>query len=226
MAQEERKTRNPPERDHPDRNAHKQTPKTVDEVISSAVHTAYRVAEENIRQGRLAAQALRAGDFQRADLSDSAKTVTSRLMHLAKELGMIWIELIDAIVRDPELRAVFDRTSQDRTAQDRAPQEPASSQSAAPLAVTYRVSSRKPTEVALSPLTPLPHPVVPAVAGLLSLDLDAPAIRGVLFMMRPDGGLQVSIDISDNQPPGSYVGTVVDRDSQQPIGTLEVRILE
>jgi hypothetical protein len=221
MANEDRKTRNFPERDHPDRNAHQKETKTVDEVISHAVHTAYQVAEENIRQGRLAAEKLRKGDFQTSDISDSAKTVTSRMMDLAKELSMVWVEMIAAIVRDPELRAFFDRTPQDA-----ARQEPASAKSAAPLSVTYRVNSRKPTEVVLSPLTPLAHPVDPAVTGLLSLNRDAPAIHGVLFTIRPDGGLQVNIDIPDDQPSGSYAGTVVDRDSHQPIGTLGVRILE
>jgi hypothetical protein len=66
----------------------------------------------------------------------------------------------------------------------------------------------------------------PAIGGLHALDPAAPPIRGVLFRLRAGGGLEMTLQVADDQPAGAYCGTVVDGVSQQPIGTLSVRVLD
>jgi hypothetical protein len=63
------------------------------------------------------------------------------------------------------------------------------------------------------------------VLGLHSLKQDLPTIHGVEFV-RESSGNYVRVNIEEDQPAGTYVGTVVDRESEKPIGTLHVRVLE
>lgn len=195
-------------------------PMTVDAIIHDAVDAAYRVVEENVREGRRTAERLRAGVTATASDAESAKAAANRVMHLSKELSVSWVELIMAVLRDSELKGVLDRL----TAQDRGRVEPA--HAAAGRGVTQRLSSRKPIEVALSSLPIASAETVPGVAGLHCLTPGHPAIVAVGFSSRPDGALELRIDVPDDQPAGVYTGAVVDPGSGEGLGTLTVRVLE
>jgi hypothetical protein len=146
-------------------------------------------------------------------------------MHATRELGGAWVDLLVAIVNEPEVRAVVDRmTSHDRARPAPAASAPAGS--SAPISLTQRVSSRKPVELTLSPLPVLAPGAAPAIAGLHALDPACPSVTQVAFARRPDGGLELAITIPDDQPADTYWGTLVDIASRRPIGTLTVRVLE
>ena len=193
-----------------------------DDVIGHAVDAAYRVVEENIEEGRLAAERLRGAGRSATEGTHGARALAGRLMHMTRELGGAWVDLMVALVNEPEVRAVVDRM----TAHDRA--QPGAAPSSAPptTSVTYRVSSRKAVEVTLSPLTAPGPGVCTAIAGLHALDAATPAINEVALARRPDGALELAIAIPDGQPADTYWGTLVDVTSRQPIGTLTVRVLE
>jgi len=190
-------------------------------VVSAAVSTAYRVVAENVEEGRLAAARLRAAATDPADAPPSAKEVANRLVHMTREMSATWGDLVLAVLREPEVRAVIDRI----TLQDRGRANPGQTARTAPMSVTQRVRSRKPIEVTLSALPALRPGAPPGVAGLHALNPAYPAITHVSFSIGPDGGLEVLIDVPDNQPADVYAGTVVDTESRQPIGTLAVQVL-
>jgi hypothetical protein len=199
----------------------------ADDVIGRAVDAAYGVVEENIQAGRRAAERLRGASHAAAETAPGARVLAGRLMHMTRELGGAWVDLMLALVNEPEVRAVVDRM----TAHDRgrpAPQSswPPGSSPSPPMSLTHRVSSPKPVELTLSPLPPLAPGVTPVVAGLHALDPARPAITHVAFARRPDGGLELAVTIPHDQPVDTYWGTLVDLTSRQPIGTLTVRILE
>jgi hypothetical protein len=197
-----------------------------DDVASRAVNAAYRVVEDNIQEGRRAAERLRGAGPAPADASPGARAIAGRLMHLTRDLGGTWVDLILAVLKEPEVRAVIDRlTLHDRgpVASMSSPVAPAPSPATS---ITQRVSSRKPVEVTLSPLPALARSAAPAVAGLHALSPASPPIDRVALTRRPDGGLELAITIADDQPADTYWGALVDVDSRQPIGTLTVRILE
>jgi len=189
-------------------------------VIGAAVRAAYQVVEQNIQEGRNAAERLRAAGAPFAEPPQSARAVASRLMHKTRDIGATWVDLMVAVLKETDVRAILDRLAiQDRPRADL----PAARQSGAP--VTHRVNSRRPIEVTLSALSPLSSSHPPTTAGLHALDRATPPLVGVLFGFRPGGGLELRIDVDDDQPAGAYVGAVVDVESQQPIGTLAVKVL-
>ena len=185
-------------------------------AIAASVRAAYAVVERNMQEGRNAAERLRAAGVSQAE-PPNAREVANRMLHLSRDLGATWIDLIGTLLREPDVRSMIERLSTgDRT--QRSPP-------AAVITVTQRLSSRRPVEVTLSPLQLPDATRLPGIAGLYSVAAGTPPITSVHFAAR-GGGLELNLGIADDQPAGAYAGTVVDADSQAPIGTLAVRILE
>jgi hypothetical protein len=195
---------------------------TSDSAIGAAVRAAYDVVDQNVREGRRAAERLRAAASPPAAAAPDPRSIANRLMHISRDMGAAWVELAVAVLKEPEVRAVLDRL---------ASRPPAPSSAPAPSStvmgeVVQRISSRRPIEVTRSPLPARATPAPPGIAGLHALDPALPPIRQVRFGLRPGGGLELRIDVPDDQPPGDYSGTIVDVGSLQPIGTLAVRVVE
>lgn len=187
-------------------------------AVAASVRAAYAVVERNMQEGRSAAERLRAAGVSQADPS-TAREVANRMLHLSRDLGATWIDLIGTLLREPDVRSMIDKLSTgDRT--HRAPPL------AVAITVTQRLSSRRPVEVTLSPLQLPDATRLPGIAGLHSVAAGTPPIGSVHFAAGPGGELELHLAIADDQPAGSYAGTVVDADRQAPIGTLAVRVLE
>src|SRR5688572_1874263 len=122
MSLEERKRRSPPARTGPNRAmlpgaepAPWQKPAgstgvgdaaaAGDPAADAAVKVAYAVVDENVAEGRRAAARLRAAAAPVVRPAADAKAVASRLMHMTKDLGATWVDLILALVREPDVRA-------------------------------------------------------------------------------------------------------------------------
>jgi hypothetical protein len=188
--------------------------------VAEVVAAAYGVLDDNVDQGRRAAERFRSAAPPPAGPAPNAKAVAGRLLQVTREMGVAWVDLAVALLREPEVKAIFDRL----TLQDRPQGHAAEPLRGAP-SVTQRIASRKPLEVTLSPLA-WSGGQPPAIGGLHALDPATPPIRAVLFSLRPDGGLEMRIDIPDGQPTGAYFGTVVGAIGLDPIGTLAVRVLD
>ncbi len=240
VALNERLRRAPPAREkperafHPDSSAMKEAakpagngaatarPKAVNDTVNSAVEAAYKIVEDNVREGRLAAARLRTAGRLTTETSPDVKAVAGRLMHMTKEIGSTWVDLFSAVLREPDVRALMDRlTSYDRPRTEPTPQGPGFTIPA----VTQRLSSRKPIEVTLSLLGSGATIGVPRIGGLHALD-NAPAIQQVRFTMRDGGGLELRISVPDDQPTGNYAGVVMDEGGHHAIGALTVRVLD
>jgi hypothetical protein len=193
--------------------------KKPEHVVAAAVRSGYKVVEENIRQGRAAAERLGAGQYRMEDVPSEIIALAKRMMRLTGELGMTWFEFLAAVMRDPEFRNIFEARAPNHDA------TPTAKPPAAPVQLGARVLGRRRAEVIASSLSPLPAPAVPHVAKLRALDEAKPAIDRVSFRPADDGkGLVVVVRIPDNHPPGVYVGTIVDRNTHHPIGTLRVEV--
>ncbi len=192
------------------------TAKSVEQVVAETVRAGYEVIEENIRHGRHAAERLRQGTYRSSDLPGDLGRVMNRLISLGMDLSTTWFQLVAAILRDPRLATAFEGTDAagvpaPRAAPRRTPR------------IIYRVRCSRPNEIEFNPQD-LSQPAIPAVAGLHLLDRDAPPIQVRFDSDRESGVLAVVIDVQDAQPPGTYNGAVVDRDTHQPIGTLRLKI--
>lgn len=193
-----------------------------DPDLASVVEGAYRVLDNNVEEGRRAAERFRAAAYGPSEAPPNAKVVADRLVTMTRDMGTAWIDLFSAVLREPELRTVLERI----LPQDRARRQSTPAPRTATTTVSQRVSSRKPVELTISALPRLDPPAALAIAGLHSLDTTAPPIRQVLFGVRADGGVEVQIVVPDDQPTGAYSGAIVDLLSQQPIGMLSVRVLD
>lgn len=184
-----------------------------------AVKAAYAVVEENLAEGRRAAARLRAAVPPVARPAPDAKAAANRLMHVTRDLGATWVDLILALIKEPDVRASLDRMGAQATAR-----ADAGASSMAGAQVVQRVSSRRPIEVSLSVLAVSSAAAPPRIAGLYSLDAGSTPIDQVEFRARPEGGLELRIDVADGQAAGVYAGTVVEAETLRPIGTLSVRV--
>jgi hypothetical protein len=238
MALDQRKRRSAPARTGPHRALHavadtvkparppgpgadaKESPPIPETLVAAAVKAAYEAVEQNVEEGRAAAERLRAATPPLSEPPRDPRAIANRLAYLTKDFGATCVELIVALLREPEVRAALDRLGQ--------PADPrgASAPTPAAIAVTQRISSHKPIEVALSALAMPTLTVAPLIAGLHSLDAAATPIGGVVFRARPGGGLELLIDVPGDQLAGLYAGTVVDGESHQPVGMLAIKVFE
>lgn len=200
----------------------KPSPDAKPSVVTNAVETAYRVVGDNIQEGRLAAERLHAAARAPEQAPPSARAVANRLMHMYRELAITSGDLVAALLRESDARALVDQMS----GQNRhAPGHDAGGAAGA-TPITQRIRSRKPVEVTLSPLPALRPGMTLAVAGLHALTPASTPISGIALVVGADGRLEVDIAIPDDQAADVYCGAVVDVGSRQPLGSLTVRVIE
>jgi hypothetical protein len=193
--------------------------KTVEEVVAEVVRTGYEVVEENIRQGRQAAERLRLGTYQSGDIPDDMGMVVNRLVRLGMDLSTTWFQLVAAVLRDPRLLSALEDTGPSRP-----PGTRRTPGRAAPPRIIHRVRCRRKFDV-LPTLSRVTSPAVPTVAGLFSSEADVDPIRSVTLKYDPHArSLVLDIDVPDAQPSGTYHGVFIDRDTNEPVGTVRLRI--
>lgn len=193
--------------------------KTVEQVVAEAVRKGYEVVGENIRQGRQAAERMRARSYTPAEIPGELRRFADRLLQLSMELGTTWFQLIGAILRDPQLREAFEGAGQEAAPRPAEQVQPVSP----PIVYTVRCSRTVEHSLKLHPLT---GPVQPTIAGLHSIAPGGHSVAPgrVTFRRNPDGSLLVNITVPDEVPAGTYNGAVIDRDTHEAIGTLRLRI--
>ena len=191
-------------------------------VVTRAVETAYRIVGDNVQEGRLAAERLHAAARPPEQEPPSAKAVANRLMHMYRELAITSGDLVAALLRESDARALVDQIS----GHNRHAPGHGAGVAAGAVSITQRVRSRKPVEVTLSSLSALRPGMALAVAGLHALTPASTPISGIVLVVGADGRLEVDITVPDDQAADVYCGTVVDVCSRQPLGSLTVRVIE
>ncbi len=182
---------------------------TVDAAVAHAVKMSCDAVKASIQQCRTTAELVCSGQYGLARIPRDLTDFICRFVCLTGTLSTSCFDLLAACVCAP--------------ADGGSTQQGGASGIPAP---TIQVVSRKTPEVTLSTLTPASPVVVPVVVGLFSADPTLPAIRNVRFSAAPDRSrLVLHIRIDDNQPAGTYIGFVIDSDTNQPLGTLTVRVL-
>jgi hypothetical protein len=92
-------------------------------------------------------------------------------------------------------------------------------------AFSVEIASPRPTEVMLN-VEPSPQPYTPFVHALHAPERNVPPLTSIAFQKSPKSNMPVLLlKIPLKQPSGLYTGVVVDRETNQPRGTLTVRVL-
>lgn len=202
-----------------ERPAWREPAEVLDDVVTQGVKLGYRVIDEHLRQGRRAAATLRGGEEAQSGDRELEQWI-EKVQRVYKDLGTLCFDALDVMTRSPALLRRLAGSGAGTDTQKRADDRPA------PAAFAIEVAASRRVRVNLH-LPPDADPYVPAVHALHAGDPGCPPLVGTTF--RTDSACAVPvlvIEVPDRQPPGLYTGVVVDRASNEPKGTLSVRILD
>jgi hypothetical protein len=187
-----------------------------DDAVAHGVRLGYHVVEEQIREGQRLAQRLRqAADLKGVTESEGLGPLAGRVLNLYKDLGALCIDAVEALARSPALRLGLSRVLQSEQGPDSGPDE----------VCAVEVSSSRRTQVMLK-LPRVSRTLLPHVHALHAPDPAIPPLTNVRFSMEPATGVaMLHVDIPDWQSPATYTGVVVDRTTNEPCGTLCIRLI-
>ena len=157
-----------------------------------------------------------------------------RVVHLYKDLGALCFDAIETVARNPVLRAGVARLAAGaaavapaaRTGADAgAEAEPGADAKATGSGFAVDICCSRRVQVTLD-LRLRRDQGAPLVHALHAGDPGVPPLTGVhLQSGTPHAGPLLQLTIADTQPAATYTGVVVDSASNEPRGTLVVRVL-
>ncbi|MCU0735939.1 MAG: hypothetical protein MUF20_10520 [Methylotetracoccus sp.] len=197
----------------------------LDDMVTQGVKLGYRVIDEHIRQGRSAAAKMRRAEDDTVKDSEEMEELIERLQRLYKDVGALCFDALDVIARSPALLRSLARREQERDHGGAASEEYRPSAPPAGATIVIEVASRRRVQVNLN-LPAHAGAYVPTAHALHAADPGLPPLTRITFRPDPSFGTPIlEVEIPDQQPPALYTGVVVDRATNEPKGTLSVRIL-
>lgn len=180
--------------------------KSTDDVMAYGIELGYKVIEEQIARARQLAEQWSSPGGSAADPRDWAQ-FAHRMVNACRDLGAVYFDAVERLV-DIAVTTVSE--------------SPAAAARAAPTPrIRLRSDVAAEVELDLAPgaldglaITPLHGP-----AG-------APPITTAGFLDPQDGRPVLSVELSGPIPAGAYSGVVVERSSNEPRGTLCIRVIE
>jgi hypothetical protein len=197
-------------------------------VITRGVHLGYKVIEEHLLKGQRAAEELRQpGPEASGDPANELDGFVEQAQRLYQDLGTLCFDALEVLVRSPALVRGLARAAQAGAA--RPEMTPSHGNSAADTSgfganLAIEIASRHRTRVDLR-LNPNVRPNSLRTHALHAPNPVIPPLTGIAF--RRDSGSAPILDISipEHQPPALYSGVVVDGETNEPVGTLTLRII-
>jgi hypothetical protein len=187
--------------------------------LAEGVKLAYHVIEKYMAEGRRAAEGLNNQPYATRAATDNLQDLLERVLRLQTEALPLWIETLATLARfDPSRNG-------STTAPDVWPRSNGS-EKAESTGVSVEVLSVRPVQVSVE-LRPDSDPQSLVALGLNAVDPKKPAVTDISFS--PDevrGRIKLRIRITEGQPPGTYSGVIVHRDSGEARGTLSIRITD
>ena len=221
---------------------------STESAVARGVRLGYQVIEEQIQQGQKLAQRLgRAAGKAASSVAGAAtgaaaapgtvadagagelQELLDRVVHLYKDMGALCVDAVDTLVHHPVLRSGLARmTPGAATTPAGAPAVAQAAERQAPASSSFALDIRckRRTQVTLD-LPQRAGTFRPHVHALHAGDPAAAPLTGVHFRVDEHGGGAIlQLDIGDTQPAATYTGVVVDAATNQPRGTLSVRLLD
>lgn len=217
--------------------------------VANGVGIGYRLIEEYLRQGQHVAQSIWP-EPPALGATPASGIAPERLLEHTTQLAGLWFEQMRSAwpapapasaehqpggftYVAPEANAAHFPAAQSRAAQPRAAQPPAtespgaaattSSGASAPIVVLH-VDAQKPVEVSLTLVANCPRRELIVFEPRMARG-DGPRLQHVEASWLDAERVRLSLHVPEAQPAGSYAGVVVDAVSNQPLGTLSVRVL-
>ena len=192
----------------------------TEQAIAHGVKLGYAVIDEQIRQGEKLADRLRqVAGKPGAMPAVEVGTLIERALNVYKDMGALAVAAVETLVRNPMLQSTLTRSLQGSTTPDAAPVHSGGGN------FGFELTSNRRTQVRLD-IRPKPGVFLPVVHALHASSPTLPPLSGVRFQFDAATSTPVlHIDIADTQPAGNYMGVVVDSASDEPCGTISVRVL-
>jgi hypothetical protein len=192
----------------------------IDATVAHGVELGYSVIDDQIRQGeKLAARLRQINGKPGAMPPVEVGTLIERALNVYKDMGALALAAVETLVRNPLIQSGIARAWQ---------ASPDNAVAATPGGGTnfrFELSSSRPTQVRLD-IRPQGTAFMPLVHSLHAATPSVPALTAVRFYLDPAASSPVlHVDVPDSQPPGVYSGVVVDSATNEPCGTLSVRIM-
>jgi len=194
-----------------------------EDIANRAIEQGYQVIEEQIRQGQRVAEQFRGYSQDIGKVNNDVSRLVERSMRFYADVGSLWFELIESLVRNPAL-ASNDRHRIPDTPKPNGHENSFNGNGAHPTFkqdVEIEVSSRSPASVALD----LKAPASPslAVPALRALDQSKPPLTEIRFEHGANRPV-LRIRIPPEQPADTYAGAIIDTRTSEPQGTLCITI--
>jgi hypothetical protein len=189
------------------------------DVLAHGVNLGYKVIAEQIVQGQRLAQRLgKASGKTSGAESGELRALIERVLHLYKDMGTLCFDAVETLARSPALRSGIARAWQGNA------ESGPSSESETAFAV--EIASTRRTQVSVH-LKQREARFIPMAHALYATDLAIAPLTSVRFKIEPAStSLMLQVEIPDAQPPANYTGVIVDSASNEPRGTLCVRLFD
>lgn len=195
---------------------------SFDDVVTQGVKLGYKVIEQYITQGQRVAEQI-SRPLQNGVPEAGTANVVQGVVRLYKDMADLWGNALDLMVRNPVFWSWVGSLAQSNGVHG--PGAAPGTLNGTGAAFSVEITSRRPTEVMLN-VGPSPQPYTPCVHALHASDPSVPSLTSIAFEKSPKSNMPVLfLKIPSKQPSGLYTGVVVDKDTNQPRGTLTVRVL-
>ena len=186
---------------------------------ADGVELAYSVIDKHIADGRRAAEGLSNQAYTTRVPGDNLQVLVERMLRFQSEMIPLWIETLATLVKvDPSRNGHAPGT-------DARPQSNGGPNGET-MAVSIEVVSLRPVQVSVE-LRPNSESQSLVALGLSSVDQTKPVLKDI--SLGPDevvGRVKLRLRIPESQPPGTYSGVIVNRETGETRGTLSIRIAD
>lgn len=185
--------------------------------LAEGVELAYKVIDKYIAEGRQTAEGFSSQPYIARAANDNLTDILERMLRFQADILPLWIEALSTLVK----------AEPSRNGSPSAPgARPHSNGKHNPeaMAVSIEVISIRPVEASVE-LRPNSEPESLVALALNAVDPRKPPLTAI--SLEPDKGrgrVKLRIRIPQTQPPGTYAGVIVNRDSGEARGTLSVRV--
>lgn len=214
--------------DKPDSNQSRGNGKDqADNIVSRAVGLGYDVIEEQLKQGQKAAEQLASGNMDATQLDGSASEMAERIVRFYSDMGALWSEMLQSLTRNGAMRdLIMDsmpgngwRNDGASTEQETPPDKLRSEMVVeinSPVATGARVAVDLQGDKDMNSMMMQP---------LHARDPNKPPLADI-HLIPPENGWPptVRVTIPEGQPHGTYSGVILAAATDEPVGTVCLRI--
>jgi hypothetical protein len=195
-------------------------PAALGTVIQRSVELAYRVVDDYLQQGQRAAERIAGRSYGPDAWVTDAQDVSARFARYASDAMGLWLDALDG-VRDGRTPAPAPAPSGAATNGAVPPSPPTSGSW-----LVIEVQATQSAAVTLDLRAGVAAGTV-VVHALRDVEVEKPPLRDVVVEPAVgDGPVRVCVRVPAGQPAGTYHGLIVDDETNRPVGSVSVRLLD